>query len=92
MKKIELTSGEYAAKWSLTDFYEGAEALLRAAIESGEDERPRDGGVAGRGRADERTQTELLRRVAVGAFRLPDDLAPGKWRDLSEDEVAALFR
>ena len=33
-----------------------------------------------------------LRRVAVGAFRLPDDLAPGKWRDLSEDEVAALFR
>ena len=33
-----------------------------------------------------------LRRVAVGAFRLPDDLAPGKWRDLSEDEIAALFR
>lgn len=33
-----------------------------------------------------------LRRVAVGDFRLPDDLAPGKWRDLSEDEIAALFR
>ena len=33
-----------------------------------------------------------LRRVAVGGFRLPDDLAPGKWRDLTEDEIAALFR
>lgn len=33
-----------------------------------------------------------LRRVAVGEFCLPDDLAPGKWRDLSDDEVAALFR
>ena len=33
-----------------------------------------------------------LRRVAVGGFRLPEDLAPGKWRDLTDDEVAALFR
>ena len=33
-----------------------------------------------------------LKRVAVGDFRLPDDLAPGKWRDLSTDEIAALFR
>jgi len=33
-----------------------------------------------------------LRRVAVGDFELPKDLAPGKWRDLTADEIAALFR
>ena len=33
-----------------------------------------------------------LRRVAVGEFKLPEDLAPGKWRDLTADEMAALFR
>ena len=33
-----------------------------------------------------------LRRVAIGDFELPEDLAPGKWRDLSADEIAALFR
>ena len=33
-----------------------------------------------------------LKRVAVGAFDLPRDLAPGQWRDLTPDEIAALFR
>ena len=33
-----------------------------------------------------------LKRVAVGAFELPRDLAPGQWRDLTSDEIAALFR
>ena len=33
-----------------------------------------------------------LRRVAVGAFDLPRDLAPGAWRDLTADEIASLFR
>ena len=33
-----------------------------------------------------------LKRVAVGAFELPRDLAPGQWRDLTPDEIAALFR
>lgn len=33
-----------------------------------------------------------LRRVAIGDFELPEDLAPGKWRDLSGEEIAALFR
>ncbi|MCQ2390094.1 MAG: pseudouridine synthase [Kiritimatiellae bacterium] len=31
-----------------------------------------------------------LKRVAVGAFRMPEDLAPGQWRDLSEAEIAQL--
>ena len=31
-----------------------------------------------------------LKRVAIGAFRLPDALAPGDWRDLTADELAAL--
>ena len=30
--------------------------------------------------------------LAVGDFRLPEDLAPGKWRDLTEDEIAALLK
>ena len=34
-----------------------------------------------------------LKRVAVGALRLPDDLKPGEWRDLSSADVeAALSR
>lgn len=33
-----------------------------------------------------------LRRVAVGDFHLPADLAPGKWRDLTADEIATLLR
>lgn len=31
-----------------------------------------------------------LRRIAVGAFELPRDLAPGAWRDLTAVELAAL--
>ena len=33
-----------------------------------------------------------LKRVAVGDFELPRDLAPGKWRDLTADEISSLFR
>ena len=33
-----------------------------------------------------------LKRVAVGDVELPRDLAPGKWRDLTADEIASLFR
>ena len=33
-----------------------------------------------------------LKRVAVGEFTLPPDLAPGKWRDLCAAETEALFR
>jgi len=31
-----------------------------------------------------------LRRVAVGRFGLPPDLAPGEWRDLTPDEIGLL--
>lgn len=31
-----------------------------------------------------------LKRVAVGEFRLPDDLKPGEWRDLTDAELALL--
>ncbi|MBR4654888.1 MAG: rRNA pseudouridine synthase [Kiritimatiellae bacterium] len=31
-----------------------------------------------------------LKRVAIGALRLPDDLAPGAWRDLTARELALL--
>ena len=31
-----------------------------------------------------------LKRVAVGGFELPPDLAPGEWRDLSPDEIGKL--
>ena len=37
MKTINICHGEYASKWSLTDFYEESEQRLRDAIESGED-------------------------------------------------------
>ena len=33
-----------------------------------------------------------LKRVAVGDFELPRDLAPGKWRDLTADEISSLFK
>ena len=32
-----------------------------------------------------------LKRVAVGGFELPADLAPGEWRDLSVEEISKLF-
>ncbi len=32
-----------------------------------------------------------LKRVAVGAFKLPKDLKPGQWRDLTVDEKASLL-
>lgn len=31
-----------------------------------------------------------LKRVAVGAFRLPPELAPGEWRDLTPGEIVSL--
>ena len=31
-----------------------------------------------------------LKRVAIGRFRLPDDLKPGEWRDLTDAELATL--
>ena len=33
-----------------------------------------------------------LKRVAVGNFELPRELRPGEWRDLTSDEIQALFR
>ena len=33
-----------------------------------------------------------LTRVAVGAFELPADLPPGQWRDLTDAEIASLFK
>ena len=32
-----------------------------------------------------------LKRVAVGSYRLPADLQPGEWRDLSQEEIDALL-
>ena len=32
-----------------------------------------------------------LKRVKVGAFALPSELKPGEWRDLTPDEIKALF-
>ena len=32
-----------------------------------------------------------LKRVAVGSFELPKDLAPGQWRDLTADELRRLW-
>lgn len=36
-KRIEITSGDYAAQWGLTDFYSECEDLLRSAVESCKD-------------------------------------------------------
>ena len=33
-----------------------------------------------------------LTRVAVGGFKLPKDLPPGKWRDLTNEEIALLTK
>lgn len=32
-----------------------------------------------------------LKRIAVGSLRLPDDLGPGQWRDLSQREIDGLL-
>lgn len=37
MKKVDICYGEYASKWSLTDFYEESERKLKDALASGED-------------------------------------------------------
>ena len=37
MKHIDISSGDYACKWSLTDFYDDSEQKLRDALASGED-------------------------------------------------------
>lgn len=37
MKEIEISTGEYASKWGLTDFYPESETELKKALESGED-------------------------------------------------------
>lgn len=37
MKTIEISSGWYASKWGLTDFYPESEEKLRSALDSGED-------------------------------------------------------
>ena len=34
---------------------------------------------------------EALHRERVGALSLPDDLAPGQWRLMTPDEIAAVF-
>lgn len=33
-----------------------------------------------------------LKRVAVGSFRLPENLPPGAWRELAKEELDGLFR
>lgn len=33
-----------------------------------------------------------LKRVAFGPLQLPDDLAPGEWRHVDDEEIAALHR
>lgn len=35
---------------------------------------------------------EELRRVRIGRLSLPDDMAPGQWKLLSEEEIASIFR
>lgn len=37
MKEIDISCGDYAAKWGVSDFYEDSEKLLREALDSGED-------------------------------------------------------
>ena len=31
-----------------------------------------------------------LKRIAIGKLRLPEDLKPGEWRELKEDEICKL--
>lgn len=33
-----------------------------------------------------------LKRVAVGEFKLPPELKPGEWRDLTDEEIAQAFK
>ena len=33
-----------------------------------------------------------LKRVAVGGFSLPRELAPGQWRDLTAEEISSLWK
>jgi 16S rRNA pseudouridine516 synthase len=33
-----------------------------------------------------------LKRISIGGLRLPDDLEEGDWRELTPDELAAVFR
>lgn len=35
---------------------------------------------------------EELRRERIGRLSLPDDMAPGQWKLLSEEEIASIFR
>lgn len=35
---------------------------------------------------------EELRRELIGRLSLPDDMAPGQWKLLSEEEIASIFR
>lgn len=37
MKEIDITYGEYASKWGLTDFYDESAEKLKSALASGED-------------------------------------------------------
>jgi 16S rRNA pseudouridine516 synthase len=34
---------------------------------------------------------EALHRERLGGLALPDELAPGEWRLLTEDEIASIF-
>ena len=31
-----------------------------------------------------------LKRVAIGEFKLPEELKPGEWRDLTDGEISQL--
>jgi 16S rRNA pseudouridine516 synthase len=33
-----------------------------------------------------------LKRISIGGLRLPEDLEEGDWRELTADELAAVFR
>ena len=37
-------------------------------------------------------RVRYLKRLAIGGLRLDDSLAPGEFRPLTEDELAAIFR
>ena len=32
-----------------------------------------------------------LKRISIGGLHLPDDLEEGEWRELTPDELAAVF-